>query len=108
MLTRETLLLRPRENITTLGYTSFLIDFPTVYNELFSPLLHNILLYIDRNLYTLRRKFALAWTNQLRHFGYTSTSRIEGMHSQIKKYVVSSRQDLLGVCTALNYPLRLN
>jgi hypothetical protein len=59
------------------------------------------ILYIDRNLYPLRRKFALAWTNQLRHFGCTSTSRVEGIHFQIKKYVVSSRQDLLGVCMAL-------
>lgn len=57
--------------------------------------------YIARNLYPLRRKFAAPWTNRIRHFGCTSTSRAEGMHAQVKKYIQNSRADILGVCTAL-------
>jgi hypothetical protein len=57
--------------------------------------------YVDRKMYPLRRKFVAAWTNQVRHFGCTSTSRVEGMHSQVKKYIRSSREDILGVCTVL-------
>ena len=57
--------------------------------------------YLQNNLYPLRSKFVSAWTNQYRHLGSTSTSRCEGMHAQIKKYIVSSRADLLQVFNAL-------
>ena len=57
--------------------------------------------YVERNLYPLKSKFVSAWTDKYRHFGSTSTSRAEGLHSQIKRYIVSSREDFLGVCRAL-------
>jgi hypothetical protein len=57
--------------------------------------------YIHNNLYPLKEKFVSAWTNQFQHFGSTSTSRAEGLHAQIKKYISSSREDLLGVCKAI-------
>jgi hypothetical protein len=57
--------------------------------------------YIEQNLYPVRHKFVVACTNKFRHFGSTSTSRNEGMHAQIKKYIVSSREDMLGVCNAI-------
>jgi hypothetical protein len=57
--------------------------------------------YLQNNLYPLRSKFVSAWTNQYRHLGSTSTSRCEDMHAQIKKYIVSSIEDLLQVFNAL-------
>ena len=91
----------------TLVYSASEVAFENNYkqfNETWS-LFPKALLYIQRNLYPLRFKFVLAWTNQFRHLGSTSTSRAEGLHAQIKKYIISSREDLLGVCTALKLAL---
>jgi hypothetical protein len=61
--------------------------------------------YIKNCIYPLKAKFVAAWTDELRHLGSTSTSRCEGIHAQVKKYIVSSREDLLKVGTALKLAL---
>jgi hypothetical protein len=57
--------------------------------------------YIERNLYPVRNKFVAAWTNRFRHLGSTSTSRVEGLHAQIKQYIETSKGNLLAVNKAL-------
>jgi hypothetical protein len=57
--------------------------------------------YIQRNVYPLKERFVAAWTSRYRHLGSVSTSRAEGLNGQIKRFIVSSREDLLGVGKAL-------
>ena len=41
-----------------------------------------------------KEKFVKAWTNSFLHLGHTATSRVEGSHSAIKKYLQNSTSDL--------------
>jgi hypothetical protein len=55
--------------------------------------------YIISNVIPLKKFIVQAWTNSVRHFGNTATSRAEGQHRVIKEYFNSSTGDLL---TAVN------
>jgi hypothetical protein len=59
------------------------------------------ILYLQNNLIPLKEKFATPWTNLIRHLGTVTTSRAEGLHAQIKRYLVSSREDILSVYNAI-------
>ena len=43
-----------------------------------------------------------AWTSQHKHFGVTVTSRIEGGHSCLKKFLGTSKSDLFGVVKVIS------
>lgn len=51
----------------------------------------------DHWLDIFKGNIVACWVNQNRHFGQTATSRVEGYHSQVKRYLQSSRLDLEGV-----------
>jgi hypothetical protein len=55
----------------------------------------DLLAYLDKYKYSKKELFAAAWSNQLKHYGVTITSRIEGAHSCLKALLNSSRNDLL-------------
>jgi hypothetical protein len=57
--------------------------------------------YIQRNIYPFKERFVSAFTSNFRHLGSVSTSRAEGLNGQIKRYIVSSREDLLGSANAI-------
>jgi hypothetical protein len=65
------------------------------------------IMYIQQNVYPHKERFVAAYTSRFRHFGSISTSRAEGLNGQIKKYIVSSREDLLNVCKALKLAVEL-
>ena len=43
--------------------------------------------YIDGTCIIYKKKFIGAWTNKIKHFGHTVTSRVEGGHAMIKKWI---------------------
>jgi hypothetical protein len=64
-------------------------------------------MYIQQSVYPHKERFVATYTSRFRHFGSISTSRAEGLNGQIKKYIVSSREDLLNVCKALKLAVEL-
>lgn len=51
--------------------------------------------YLDLQWWEYKTKLVRCWTNQYLHFGYRDTSPVEGTHSKCKKWLESSRGDLL-------------
>jgi hypothetical protein len=53
--------------------------------------------YIKSTWLTLTRKTQIvrAWTDQYLHFGVTVTSRIEGAHAVVKRFLEGLSSDLL-------------
>ncbi|KAI9912854.1 hypothetical protein PsorP6_006473 [Peronosclerospora sorghi] len=51
--------------------------------------------YIEKNKYPVRHQFATAFTSKYRHLGHSATSRGENGHRAFKRYLLSSRHDLL-------------
>ena len=56
--------------------------------------------YLNANKYPLKHLFIKAWTDDTLHFGVTVTSRIEGGHSTLKRFLNNSKNDLFGVIDA--------
>lgn len=53
--------------------------------------------YIHKTWIPFKEKFVYAWTKKNLHFGNHVTSRVEGAHSKLKKYLQVSTGDLRGV-----------
>jgi MULE transposase domain len=53
--------------------------------------------YIEENWMVHKTKFLNIYTNKFQHMGSTATSRAEGSHSVIKKFILNSYGDLLMV-----------
>ncbi len=72
-------------------------DFDQIWQKLLSDYSSQPALcsYLQQNQYQTRTAWAAAWTSQYRHYGTTTTSPIEGMHSVLKRYLGSSQGDLL-------------
>ena len=52
--------------------------------------------YIISNMYPIKEKIIRCWTNNIKHFGTSVSSRVDGQHyAAIKRYLVSSTGDLL-------------
>jgi hypothetical protein len=62
----------------------------------------DLVAYLDDNKYTTKELFVYSWTSAFRHYGITVTSRIEGAHSCLKRFLATSRNDLLGVVNVIN------
>ena len=56
--------------------------------------------YLDSNWWPYKDKLVLAWTKRFTHFGEQVSSRVEGHHHRLKKWLGSSRNDLLGFLEA--------
>jgi hypothetical protein len=50
--------------------------------------------YLHRTWWPYKEMLASAWTKKVRHFGYVSTSAVEGWHHSIKAWVGGSRSDI--------------
>ena len=62
----------------------------------------NIIAYIeDTWINNHKENFITAWTNNYLHFNSTSSSRVEGAHSTIKKYLLVSTGHIDTVCMKL-------
>ncbi|KAI9914672.1 hypothetical protein PsorP6_006828 [Peronosclerospora sorghi] len=51
--------------------------------------------YIEKNKYPVRHQFATEFTSKYRHLGHSATSRGENGHRAFRRYLLSSRHDLL-------------
>eukprot|EP00644_Phytophthora_capsici_P004353 jgi/Phyca11/110039/e_gw1.17.447.1 len=51
--------------------------------------------YLDLHWWKYKTKVVRAWTSHYLHFGYRDTSPVEGTHSKCKRWLESSRGDLL-------------
>ena len=58
--------------------------------------------YLDRTWLIHKKRFICAWTNKVKHFGHTVTSRVEGGHAMIKKWIAVSTGDLATVYIRLS------
>ena len=52
---------------------------------------------IDTWLALWKKRLVAKWMNQVVHFGLQATSRVEGYHSNLKKWLTSSTGDLLSI-----------
>lgn len=57
----------------------------------------SVIAYIEKNWLPFKEKFVYAWTNKVTHFGNHVTSRVEGAHSKLKRYLQVSTSDFRGV-----------
>ncbi|KAI9918923.1 hypothetical protein PsorP6_012054 [Peronosclerospora sorghi] len=62
--------------------------------------------YIDKQWIPFKTRFVSAWTNLVLHFNNVNTSRVEGAHSVIKKYLKVSTLYLWDVCRRLKMAIR--
>lgn len=88
--------------VTTSFYAKTTEDFMTQWNVLSVLYLdHPAFRYVSETWFQHRQKFVVAWTKQHCHLGAQVTSRVESVHSAIKKYVQSSSLDLLEVVSKI-------
>ena len=57
--------------------------------------------YLERTWFPYREMWVKAWTNKVRHFDQEETSRTEGYHAVIKKWLKTSSNDILGLFESL-------
>jgi hypothetical protein len=60
-----------------------------------------------RNLLTIKARWATPWTSQHLHYGNTSTSRLEGLHAQVKRYISGAGGDLFNVFHSINLAISI-
>ena len=53
--------------------------------------------YLESNVLLHREKFVVAWTRKWLHLGNAATSRVEGAHATMKRWIGSSTADILTV-----------
>jgi hypothetical protein len=73
-------------------YKTRLIDFSKKYQSI-----PYALRYIKETWLIYKEKIIRCWTNQYLHLGNSSTSRVEGSHAFLKKYIQASTGDILTV-----------
>jgi hypothetical protein len=61
----------------------------------------DLLTYLEQYQLTFKEHFIKAWINAYRYYGVTTTSALEGLHSIVKRWLVTSTNDLLGVVNTL-------
>lgn len=57
--------------------------------------------YVDKTWLVYKEMFVEVWVSKVRHFGCTTTSRVEGLHAFLKQFISSSVGDLLTVTQEL-------
>jgi len=63
--------------------------------------------YLIKNIFPLKEKFVSCFINKHLHFGNTVTSRIEGLHSYIKRFVNTSTSSLSAVVKQIHQALTI-
>lgn len=58
--------------------------------------------YLDKNWWPYKEKIVACWTNKYTTFGLLSTSRVEGAHASMKRWLQSSRSDIYSLFRTLN------
>lgn len=53
--------------------------------------------YLESNVLVHRERFVVAWTRKWLHLGNAATSRVEGAHATMKRWIGSSKADILTV-----------
>lgn len=61
-----------------------------------------LLEYLDEFKYSTKELYVEAYTSEFKHYGVTVTSRIEGGHSCLKKFLGTSKSDLFGVVKVIS------
>ena len=61
----------------------------------------DIAVYMEREWFPYCQFWVKTWTNNLLHFDQTATSRVEAAHAALKKWLNSSRRDILSLFNAL-------
>ena len=67
-----------------------------------TKLAENAFHYLDSTWLIHKKKFICAWTNKVKHFGHSVTSRVEGGHAMIMKWISVSTGDLAKVQNRLS------
>ena len=63
--------------------------------------LPRLIRYLRDTQYPQRKEVARPWTSKMRHYGNTSTSKLEGTHRTVKDYLDNSRGDLLQMVNSI-------
>jgi hypothetical protein len=82
-------------------YEARLLEFNKKYQSV-SPY---ALRYIKETWLIYKEKVIRCWTNQHFHIGNSATSRVEGSHAFIKKYIQTSTGDILTVWSRISHAL---
>lgn len=82
-------------DVFTHGLESFLFDKDSTFFD-----------YLASTWLKYKEKFVSYWTNQYLHFGNSATSRVEGGHGLLKKFIDKSSYDLLSFFQHLNLYLK--
>ena len=56
--------------------------------------------YFEKNWWPWKERLAKCYTNQYMHYGEQCSSRVEGQHARLKRWLQSSRRDLFGFLEA--------
>ncbi|KAI9915903.1 hypothetical protein PsorP6_007955 [Peronosclerospora sorghi] len=83
------------------GWNKASADFKDKYSDI-----PEAVVYIDKQWIPFKTQFVSAWTNLVLHFNNVNTSRVEGEHSVIKKFLKVSTMDLCDVCRRLEVAMR--
>lgn len=89
-------------SLTEDEYEARLLDFTKKY-QLVSPY---AVRYIKETWLIYKEKVVRYWTNQYLHLGNSSTSRVEGSHEFLKKYIQASTGDILTVWGRIRHAIR--
>jgi len=65
-----------------------------------------VLSYLSDTWLIHKKKIVKAWTNKIMHLGHLATSRVEGSHASLKKYLRVSTLDLKGACDKIQLFLK--
>jgi hypothetical protein len=86
---------------STFEYQDQLAKFETNFSQIAPAALR----YIKNTWLTYKEMFIRAWVGQYLHFGNWATSRVEGSHAILKKYIGGSTGDILFVFERINNAL---
>jgi hypothetical protein len=89
-------------SVTEEAYNSNLQEFKKKYNR---SNLNEIGYIMETWLIPWKEKLVRAWVDQATHFGNTATSRAEGIHSLLKKYIYKSTFNLFEAWKAIQLAL---
>ena len=82
---------------------------PDQYEDMYTALKHEyrnyprLIEYLEAYQYPQRKVVAFAWTSRVKHYGNTTTSRLEQAHWVVKGYLRNSRGDLLTVTRQIKH-----
>lgn len=69
------------------------------------PPFRQIITYLEDGWFNHRQHFVRAWTDKILHFGHLATSRAEGAHAMLKRYLEASVYDLQGTVKRIGLTL---